>query len=167
MTPVLTSILAYWQARSGREQVMLGVMGVMLLALVLTVAVIRPLREYHAAARTDYAASMQLYRSVQADARAYRELAADGAGQAARSEQSLRAVVGAMALRHEISLARMVPTEDGGLTITIDRAPGASVMRLLVGLEQEHGVAVISASLDREPGEMVSASILLRQGGGV
>ena len=57
-----------------------------------------------------------------------------------------------MALRNEIALARMVPTEDGGLTITIDRAPGPSVMRFLVGLEQEHGIAVMSASLDREPG---------------
>lgn len=166
MTRFLTPILAYWQVRTGREQVMLGVMGVMILGLILTVAVIRPLRDFHAAARTDYAASMQLYRSVQVDARAYRELAASGAGEAARTEQSLRAVVGAMALRNEIALARMVPTEDGGLTITIDRAPGPSVMRFLVGLEQEHGIAVMSASLDREPGQMVSASILLRQAGG-
>ncbi len=166
MNTVLTPILSYWQGRTGREQVLLGVMGVMLLALVLTVAVIRPLREFHGAARTDYAASMQLYRSVQADARAYRDLVASGTGEAARTEQSLRALVGAMALRHEISLARMVPTEDGGLTITIDRAPGPSVMGFLVGLEQEYGVAVMSATLDREPGQMVSASILLRQAGG-
>lgn len=166
MNRIVTETLAYWQGRTGREQVLLGVMGVMLVALVLTVAVVRPLRDYHAGARTDYAASMQLYRSVQADARAYRDLVADAAQDTMRNPQSLRALVGAAALRHEISLARMVPTEDGGLTITIDRAPGAAVMSFLVDLDEQHGIAVMSATLDRESGEMVSASILLRQSGG-
>ncbi|WP_203291642.1 type II secretion system protein M [Maricaulis parjimensis] len=166
MSAFLSPILAYWQARTGREQIMLGVMGLLIIALLLTVAVIRPLRDYHASARTDYAASMQLYRSVQTDARTYRDLAAGASQQASQAQQSLRAVVGATALRHDIALARMVPTEDGGLTITIERAPGQSVMGLLVDLEEQYSISVMSASLDREPGNTVSASILLRRAGG-
>ncbi|WP_300544299.1 type II secretion system protein M [Maricaulis sp.] len=166
MNAVMTPILRYWQGRTTREQFLLAVTGGLLLVLLVSVLIVQPLLRMNERARDDYAAAMRLYRSIQADARAYRELAADtSAGE--QSTQSLRSVVGSLALRHEISLARMVPTEDGALTVNIDRAPTRSVMRWLIDLDERHGIQVMASTMDREGEGIVSASFVLRRRGGV
>jgi general secretion pathway protein M len=165
MKALISLLSRSWQARTAREQLLLGVMGALTVLLLVSLLVIQPLVRFNDHARTDYAAAMQLYRSIQADARDYRELSQDESANAATT-QSLRSVVASVALRHEISLARMVPTDDGALTVNIDRAPTQAVMRWLVDLDQRHHVAVMSSTLDREGEGLVSASLVLRRAGG-
>lgn len=166
MNGMTATFLRLWQARSDREQAMLAAMGLLVLALLVSVAVVQPLVRFNAGARDDYAAAMRLYRSIEADAAAYRALAA-GVEADAGATQSLRAVVGSLALRHEISLARLVPSEDGALTVSIDRAQTQNVMRWLIDLDERYGIQVVSSTMDREGEGFVSAAFELRRRGGV
>ena len=165
MNGVMTMLQGAWGGRSAREQVLLGVAGGLVLVLVLSLLVVQPLIGFNDRARDDYAAAMRLYRSIQADAVAYRSLASE-----ARSETdtggSLRSVAGATALRHDIALARMVPSEDGALTVNIDRADSRAVMGWLVELENQFGIQVVSSTMDRAGEGVVEASFVLRRQGG-
>jgi general secretion pathway protein M len=165
MNAMGAALMRVWHARSDREQVMLAVAGLLLLVLLVSLAAIQPLMRVNTGARDDYAAAMRLYRAIETDAAAYRQLSAvvqTGSG----ATQSLRAVAGSLALRHEISLARLVPSDDGALTVSIDRAPVQNVMRWLVDLDQRHGIQVMSSTMDREGEGFVSAAFELRRRGG-
>lgn len=164
MSSAIAIFLRLWRARSDREQVLLAAMGALLLVLLVCVAAVQPLLRVNDRARDDYAAAMRLYRSIEADAAAYRALAA-GVQTDAGATQSLRAVVGSLALRHEISLARLVPSEDGGLTVSIDRAQTRNVLRWLVDLDERYGIQVMASTMDREGEGFVSAAFELRRRG--
>ena len=166
LTPILAPLNGLWQARSQREQVMLAIAGLLVAGVLLSALVIRPLNAWHDRSRDDYAAAMRLYRAVEADADLYREL------QAAEPETrgasgSLRAIAGALAVRNDIALARLVPTDDGGMTVSIERAPTGAVMSWLIDLEERYGIRVVSGSMDRVEDGMVEASFVLRRAGGV
>ena len=164
MMALLTPVTAWWDGLTVREQVMLGLAAALAGVLVVTALIVQPLLGLHDQARQDYAASMRLYRAVEADAERYRALAAEQpVGEA--PTQSLRAVAGAMALRHDIALARMVPGEDGRLTVNIDRAETASVLRWLVDLEERYGIRPQASTMDRDADGYVSASFVLTRGG--
>lgn len=164
MSAVLSPIRAWWDGLSNREQIMLGLAGSLLLVLVITGLVIQPLLGWHARARHEYASAMQLYRAVEADAERFRILSAAQPASDAPT-QSLRSVVGALALRHDIALARMVPGEDGRLTVNIDRAETTAVLAWLVDLEQRYGIRPQASTLDREADGYVSAAFVLGRGG--
>ena len=165
MKAVMTMLRGAWAGRSAREQALLGVAGGLVVVLLLSLLVVQPLIGFNDRARDDYAAAMRLYRSIQADAAAYRRLASE-----ARSETdtggSLRSVAGAPALRHDIALARMVPSEDGSLTVNIDRADSRAVMGWLVELENRFGIRVVSGTMDRAGEGVIEASFVLRRQGG-
>lgn len=166
MNTMLTTLRRYWQGLTLREQGLLAVMGTLLGALLVSLVLIQPLLRFHDRSREDYGASMRLYRAVQADAQAYRTLSAQvDAG--ASDTRSLRAVIGSSALRNEISLARLVPSDDGALTVSIDRAPAMPLMRWLVELDERYGIQVMTATVDREAEGYVSGAFELRRRGGV
>lgn len=157
-------VLAWWDGSSTREQVMLAVAGALSVMLLISLLIIQPLLSAHDRARDGYAASMRLYRAVEADADALNSLAAAAPASTA-PVQSLRAVAGSMALRHGIALARMVPGEDGRLTVNIDRAETAAVLAWLVDLDQRFGIRAQASTLDRDADGFVSASFVLSRGG--
>jgi len=164
MMSVVTLIASWWGGLSVREQVMLGVTGALVAVLAVTGLIVQPLLGLHGRARDDYAASMRLYRAVEADAERVRTLAASQPASHAPT-QSLRAVAGSMALRHDIALARMVPGDDGRLTVNIERAETAAVLRWLVDLEERYGIRPQASTLDRDADGFVSASFVLSRGG--
>ncbi|MBO6728579.1 MAG: type II secretion system protein M [Maricaulis sp.] len=165
MNPVLQMLQSYWTDRTPREQILYAVMGGLLCVLLLSVAVIQPLQSFHARAQTDYAASMRLYRSIQQDVATVRDLRAGSQVQAG-SQQSIRSIVGSLALGEGIAIARMIPGDDGSLAVTVERADTAVVMRWLVNLEERYGIRVASSTLDRHETGMTQASVVLRRGGG-
>jgi len=166
MNALISTITGYWQGRSDREQILLAAMGALVLVLVAQLLVVQPLMNFHARARTDYSAAMQLYRSIEADAATYRELSANAVQREANSAQSMRSIVGSLALTNNIAIARLIPGEDGTLTVNIERAETASVMRWLIELEESYGIQVMSSTLDRAGDQFVQANLVLRRTGG-
>lgn len=165
MNPVIQMLRSYWDERSPREQILYAVMGALVAVLLFSVVVLQPLQSFHARSQTDYAASMRLYRSIQQDAQSVRELRAGSQVQAG-SQQSIRSIVGSLALGEGIAIARMIPGDDGSLAVTVERADTAAVMRWLVNLEERYGIRVASSTLDRHETGMTQASVVLRRGGG-
>ena len=164
MSAIGTSLGAWWTGLTLREQIMLGLAAGLVIILLGMVLIVRPLTAAHDRARDDYAASMRLYRSVEAHAETVQRLAAEQPVSAAPT-QSLRAVVGSLALQHDLALARMVPGEDGRLTVNLDNADTTAVLAWLVALEQRHGIQLGASTLDREADGFVSASFVLSRGG--
>ena len=165
MNPVFSAIQAYWADRSDREQVLLAVMVVMLAGLIGYLLLARPLIDFHQRARDDYAGSMRLYRAIEADAATYRELSS-GASSQVGSEQSMRSIVGSLAIGNQIPIARMIPGDDGSLTVNIERAETRAVMTWLIDLEERYGVQVMASTMDRDGNEYAQISLVLRRGGG-
>lgn len=165
MNGMLTTVRDLWSGRSPREQALLAIAGGLVLVLALSLLVVRPLVAFNDRARDDYAAAMRLYHSIRADAVSYRRLSAEVHSEA-DNNMSLRSVAGATALRHEIALARMVPSDDGALTVNIDRADSRAVMAWLVELEDRFGIQVVSSTMDRAGEGLVEASVVLRRQGG-
>ncbi|WP_300528772.1 type II secretion system protein M [Maricaulis sp.] len=165
MNPVVQAIQTYWSGRSDREQVLLAIMFVMLAGLIGYLLLARPLIDFHQQARNDYAGSMRLYRAIEADAETYRALSSSGAAQIG-SGQSLRSIVGSLAIGNQIAIARMIPGDDGSLTVNIERAETRAVMSWLIDLEERYGVQVMASTMDREGNEYAQISLVLRRGGG-
>lgn len=165
MSDLMSNILRLWQDRSQREQVMLAVMGGLVFVVLLQVLAVRPLLDFHARSQDDYAASMQLYRSIETDIQTLAQAQTE-ASAVSNSAQPLRTVAGSLALSHGISIARMVPSEDGRLTVNITRAETRALMQWLIDLETRYGIEVVTTAMDRESDTFVEATLVLQRRGG-
>ncbi|MBR9825936.1 MAG: type II secretion system protein M [Alphaproteobacteria bacterium] len=166
MNALFAQLKEYWQGRTDREQILYAVMGVLTAYLLAHFAIIQPLANFHDRSRASYAASMELFRAIEADAISYRELSAGAAQTSTTTQQSMRSIVGSLALTHSISIARLIPGEDGSLTVNIERAETAAVMQWLIDLEERFGIRVTSSSMDAAGGTFVQANFVLRRSGG-
>ncbi|MEF3193202.1 MAG: type II secretion system protein M, partial [Halothiobacillaceae bacterium] len=52
-----------------------------------------------------------------------------------------------------------------GVHLVLENAPADALMRLLEGLEQQHGLSIIQATIDPAASGRVNASITLQRGG--
>ncbi|MGK0265821.1 MAG: general secretion pathway protein M [Maricaulis sp.] len=156
------TLSARWQARSDREQILLVAMAALTGLVLLYLLAARPLLGVHEMARQDYAGAMRLYRGIEADVARYDALR-DGVPETAGSEQSLRSIVGSLALRHDIAIARLIPSGEGELTLNIDRAEVRAVMAWLVELEAGYGIQVTSSTIDRLGDDFVELHLVLRR----
>tara|TARA_R110000868_G_scaffold2384_9_gene17774 strand:+ start:9828 stop:10325 length:498 start_codon:yes stop_codon:yes gene_type:complete len=162
MNAMMSLMARQWQARTDREQILLAVMAALVALVLAWLLAVRPLVDFHQRARSDYAASVGLYRDIEAGIARYDTLRAGGPADASAS-QSLRSIVGSMALRHGISIARLVPSDEGELAVNIDRAEARAVMAWLIELEERHGVQVVSSTLDRLGDDYVELHLVLRR----
>ncbi len=165
MNAVMTSIREYWHDLSDREQILLAIMSALLGFVIIHFLIARPLLDYHERSRDAYVASMRLYRSIEADALTYRELSAGAVRREATSQQSMRSIVGSLALTNGIAIARLVPGDDGSLTVSIEEAETAAVMQWLRDLDSRFGIRVHSSTMDRASDERLQASLVLRRAG--
>lgn len=166
MNAILGVIKEYWQGRTDREQILYAVMGLLIAYLLVHFLAVRPLMDFHDRSRADFSSSMQLYRSIESDAATYRALSAGAEQRSATTQQSMRSIVGSLALTNGIAIARLIPGEDGELTVNIERAETAAVMAWLIELEERFGIRVASSSMDSAGDTFVQANIVLRRAGG-
>lgn len=166
MNQILIPIQRFWLDRTTREQIMLAAAGMLVLVLFVQLFAVRPLMRAHARASDDYAAMMRHYRSFEADIGEYRALNAANPDNGATASQPLRTVVGSLALSHGIAIARMVPDDNGQLTVNIARAETRALMRWLIDLESRYGIEVVSTTLDRDADDYVEAHLVLQRRGG-
>lgn len=162
MMDIRKTLAAQWQARSDREQVLLVVMAALTALVLLYLLAARPLIGFHEMARQNYAGAMRLYRGIETDVAHYDTLR-EGVPETAGSEQSLRSVVGSLALRHDIAIARLIPSGEGELTLNIDRAEARAVMAWLVELETRYNIQVSSSTIDRLGDDFVELHLVLRR----
>jgi general secretion pathway protein M len=139
----LTRFDAWWGGRSKREQVMLGVLGALLLAVVLIFAVIKPLQ----AARADALADIRTAETYSARLRAAGTLAPSAPKRTGPPEAMVDASAAASGL-----VVTVQPFE-GGVRATVADANYDSVLNFIADVGATTPLAVRKVSIQRLPAE--------------
>ena len=159
-------IKSWWNGLNARERTLILVASG--LALVFAFFQFGLLASMDARARAEraYLNAHDVLNEVRIGAAMARDAGA-GSTQNAASGGSIRAAVTNTAARSKLSISRMQPIEDGGLTITLDEVDGAALFQWLARLRADHGVVVTRAAVSRNSGRpTVRANIVLTPGGG-
>lgn len=147
----------FWDARSAREQVLLGALAAAGLLALLLVAVVRPLES----ARARAAADIRTYDMLAMRLRS----AGPDIGMAQKGPPA--ALVSQAAATAGLAVQRIEP-EGGRLNVVLADAPFDAVVRFTAEIERTSGLRVSEARIDRSPtaigSGLVSASLLLAGG---
>ncbi len=153
--PARQKLIGAWQARSRREQWLLGGLGAILALWVLVTMVILPIQRARAQALSD----IRTYEGLNTRLR--------GAGQLGQSPGQPQAN-GSPAEILSISAARfgvvpVVNSDGGGVRVTVADAPYESLVRWIADVEQTSRLRVIGLRIDRRPSSgFVSAELMVR-----
>ena len=146
--------VTWWQARSSREQWLLGIMVGLLVLWLPAVTVILPIQRARAAALAD----IRTYENLTARLRSAGSIGATPQVQASGSPN--------MILSNTASQFGVVPVINSdvtGLRITVADAPYDAVMRWIAAVEQTSSIRVVKMRLMRRPASgYVSAELTVR-----
>lgn len=129
---------AWWQARTRREQILLGVMGTVLLVFVLWFGVQRPIAQAKAAAVQRYDRALAERTVVEAAAVRIVALRQGPGGQVKRIPAA--EAVAASAAAASLTLASVAPEADGGVQAKVGGVAPAQLFGWLTSLQRDYGV---------------------------
>lgn len=141
----------WWEARTPRERLILGVAAALLIVTVYWLGLLRPLQ---AAARAAELRSVAAIREAQALEAAAGRLAAPTAQP---NSQGIRAPVLELAAAAGLTLSRLSPEGDGGLTVSVEPAPSGAVFGWIARLAQERGIDVSRLTVEQTADKRVIA----------
>jgi general secretion pathway protein M len=135
----MSEVVMWWRGRSGREQAMLAILGVLVLGLVLWFGVVSPL------VRARAAAGASLERAIAEGAavdRALAELAGLRKGDSTTAARiSVEAAVAESASAAGVVPERVETEASGAVQVILKDAAANAVFPWLLALQREHGVA--------------------------
>ena len=146
-----------WRQRSPREQVMLAVMAIALIAVLGWFGVVEPLGRAVESSRDKAAQAGARLAGIEAIGRAA------GPGLTAGSSEPLAAIVDASAQAAAVTIDRRREEPDGRLTVWLTSVEPGVMMGWLTSLAQAHGVAVTDVTASRLDGGLLEAQITLEQ----
>lgn len=129
---------AWWQARTRREQILLGVMGAALLVFVLWFGVQRPIAQGKAAAAERYERALTDRTVVEAAARRISALRREAGGEVKRIP--VAEAVNASAAAASLTLASVAPEADGGVQAKVGGVAPGQLFGWLASLQRDYGV---------------------------
>lgn len=157
-------IAAAWRARTTREKLLIGAAGGLAAALFGVQLIVAPVLNGHAAAKSAYQRALADWTVVQDVVMQLGDAA--GADESGDDPASLRAVIANTAAEYELNLARVQPSGEGALSVSLEDAESARVFRWLRALRNRHGVRVERASLRRSDRDaVVRVTLVLSTGG--
>ncbi len=152
--PAWAKAVAWWQARSGREQWLLGILAGLLALWLLAVAVILPIQRARASALAD----IRTYENLTARLRS--------AGTIGTTPQVQTSGPPNVILSNTASQFGIVPvinSDASGLRVTVGDAPYDALMRWIATVEQSSSIRVTKIRLVRRPASgFVSAELTVR-----
>ena len=153
--PAWAKTVAWWQARSTREQWLLGILGGFLVFWLLAVSVILPIQRARAAALSD----IRTYETLTARLRSAGALAAiTPQPQASGSPNVVLANTAS-----QFGILPVINSDSSGLRVTVTDAPSDAVMRWIAAVEQMSSIRVTKMGLVRRPASgFVSAELMVR-----
>jgi type II secretory pathway component PulM len=156
----MTGMRDWMAGLSASERVLIALAAALALVLGGSLLVLAPLRDGYADARDDYAAAARALREARDGA-----MLAEQGGSSGPAEADVRAAAMSTAVARGVSIARLNPVEDGGLSVRLERVEPALLYSWLADLELAHGVGVRRATVRRTQGaESVEADIVLAGG---
>ncbi|MEN0653567.1 MULTISPECIES: type II secretion system protein M [Hyphobacterium] len=162
MNRILKPVADYWAGRTPRERLLVAGLGILLAAASFWYGLIAPLSTWHDESRDIYTASVERYRSVEAGIARYRSANA-GADALLGGDQPVRTIASERALQHGVTIARVLPGEDGRLNLWIDQAESRALIDWLADLDRQYGIAATRITVEREEGGFVSAQMILER----
>jgi type II secretory pathway component PulM len=152
----------WWDARTLREQVLIGCGIAIILAFFAYQAVYRPLLAFRIDASQSNQDAVAYLADVQAAAQSIRNARATSSTHLPLGDGGLRAAGTSAAIDVGLTISRLQPLEQGGVEFWIDSAPAPLVYRWIASLHQKHGVTVSKADIRQLDGsENVRAQIAL------
>jgi general secretion pathway protein M len=146
--------LTWWQGRSPRERVMLGVMGALLAAVIAWYLVIAPALDWRAdAAQRRTEAEVRLTRIEAAASR----LTPTGAGDAATVQTQAQAAADAAGLAASFSAG------ERGVDFTVASAPTAVLFGWIAAIKAQHGLEPVSLAVTENADATLTAQGTLAQ----
>lgn len=162
MNRLFKPVADYWTGRTARERGLVAGLGVLLLAALVWYGLIAPLSTWHGDSRDRYAASVERYRSVEAGVARYQ--AADaGASARAGGDQPVRTIASERARVHGVTIARVLPGDDGRLNLWIDQAESRALIDWLADLDRQYAIFATRITVEREADGLVSAQMILER----
>ena len=162
MNRLLKPLAAYWAGRTPRESGLVAGLGLLLLAALLWYGLIAPLSAWHGESRDRYTASVERYRSVEAGIARYQSASAGAIAQLG-GDQPVRTIASERARVHGVTIARVLPGDDGRLNLWVDQAESTALIDWLADLDRQYGIAALRITIEREEGGFVSAQMILER----
>lgn len=162
MKKLLKPLADYWAGRTPRERGLVAGLGVLLLAALFWYGLIAPLKAWHGESRDRYSASVERYRSVEAGIARYQSASASAVAQLG-GDQPVRTVASERARVHGVTIARVLPGDDGRLNLWIDQAESTALIDWLADLDRQYGIAASRITVERQDGGFVSAQMILER----
>ena len=151
---MMQTALTWWNGRDAREQRLLGILGIIVLAMLFWLVILRPLAAFResAAERHDrIAAQMPSARAAAAG------IAAESGASAGKDGRAARDIVAASASAAGLEFTSTQP-EDGGVRVGIAAVKPSFLFGWIAGLEKE-GVVADRVLVQRNDDSTVSAEI--------
>lgn len=167
---------AWWSTRTPREQTLMGVMGTLVLVLTLSLGVVGPLPTARDRAKLRYTVAHKDLTYIQwaserlggGGALGQGQNASQNAGQnaaRARSQRSVREIVGATHGAAGLVIDAVTPSGDGQAAVRLDSVAPGTLFSWLQQLQANHGVVVVRANVRRSArDDTVSANLTLARG---
>ncbi|GAK33155.1 hypothetical protein JCM17846_19380 [Iodidimonas nitroreducens] len=162
---------SWWMDLSGRERRLLQGAALILLILGGWQFILRPLLDYRAeqmAVRQSALTTLEEIEGLAADVlalRARQKSMAPLAGKGNATADPVRSIISRTASEKGLSMTRLMPEEDGGVTIWFDQISSPQLFSWIADLQTEHGIRVMRASLsDNREQAGIRAQIRLQKG---
>lgn len=163
MMPMLENLLEIWRARAPREQMLLAVLGVILLAMGYGLFVLSPAHSAARAAKARFAAAAVSLREVEAGLAQL-----SGVAPALKRAQggSLRSELARSAQAAGLKVTRLQPDSEGAIAVWLEPAPPAVVFGWIGTLSREEGISVRRLTLSKGEAGQVQTQIAFSPSGG-
>lgn len=149
--------MTWWTDLSGREQILIGVAGVLFAVFFVSLAVVRPLSQWREDAAARAEAAREGYELVASAA----AVGADAPAPGQAGGAPLRQAVLQSASAGGVELVRISNTGDVQLEVQTQPVDGEVLYRWLETLERRHGVSVVFADIARGDAGAVNAQVLV------
>lgn len=151
----MQAALTWWQGRDAREQRLLAVLGVLLAAMLVWLAILRPLAAFRESAIERHARVAAMMPSVHAAAAG---IAAEDGAPARGDGRAVRDVVAAAANAAGLEFTSTQP-EEGGVLVSIAAVKPTFLFGWIAGLERNEGIVADRVLVQRNDDSTVSAQI--------
>lgn len=132
-------MIGWWETRTRREQALLAVMAVLLVAFLLWFGVYRPVSQARAAAAQRYDRALKTQAVVATATARIRQLQRGGPQSVGRAPAA--EAVNASAAAAGVTLARVEPDPAGGVQVAVGGIAPAQLFPWLAALQQDYGVS--------------------------
>jgi general secretion pathway protein M len=159
---MIANLVGWWQLRSRREQVLLGIMLALAALTLAWLLVIRPLGDARASARERHEAAIVALAEARAQAQAIGRI--EGR-RAPRLEGALMPIVSASANEAGFALSRITPDGDNRVSLSMSAAKPQAFFAWLDRLETERGLVVERVNVTSNSDRTLSVELTVRTRG--